>query len=354
MDVKANILVIEDNKDIRESVEEILQLSNYGVFTANNGKIGIELAQLHLPDLILCDIMMPDLDGYGVLYLLNRIKQTANIPFIFLTAKAERMDLRKGMELGADDYLTKPFDDKELLSAIEIRLQKREQFKNSYEETTSLDGLLAEARSTKLLKDLSEGSRIRSYKKKQNVYAEGDHPAHAYLVKSGSIRTYMVYQDGREITTGLYETGEFFGYDSVLLNKPGSDYAETLEPSSLILISQDEFNTLLFKNPQLSRKFIQLLSGNVQNRQDQLLKLAYNSVRKRMADALVGLAEKFGFPQDDRLTIKITRDELAAMVATAHETVSRTLGDFKNERLIEKGTGTITILSIQNLKNVKQ
>jgi CRP-like cAMP-binding protein/CheY-like chemotaxis protein len=354
MEVKANILVIEDNKDIRESVEEILQLSNYGVFAADNGKRGIELAQLHLPDLILCDIMMPDLDGYGVLYLLHNIKQTANIPFIFLTARAERTDLRKGMELGADDYLTKPFDDKELLSAIETRLQKREQFRNFYEDTTSIDGLLAETRSTKLLTDLLESSRIRSYKKKQNVYAEGDQPAHAYLVKSGRIRTYMVYQDGREITTGLYETGEFFGYDSVLLNKPGSDHAETLETSSLILISQDEFNALLFKNPQLSRKFIQLLSGNVQNRQDQLLKLAYNSVRKRMADALVGLAEKFGLAQDDRLTIKITRDELAAMVATAHETVSRTLGDFKDERLIEKGTGTITILSIQNLKNVKQ
>ena len=123
--MKKKVLVIEDNTDIRENVVEILQLADFTVFEADNGKIGVELALKNLPDIILCDIMMPELDGYGVLYLLGKNPETAAIPFIFLTAKAEKVDLRKGMEMGADDYLTKPFDDIELLNAIESRLKKK-------------------------------------------------------------------------------------------------------------------------------------------------------------------------------------------------------------------------------------
>ena len=133
------VLIIEDNNDIRENVIEILELAGYQVFEANNGKAGVDLAIKNKPDIILCDIMMPELDGYGVLYLLNKNTETAAIPFIFLTAKTERLDLRKGMEMGADDYLTKPFDDMELLSAIESRLKKKEQQQNYY--SNSLDRL---------------------------------------------------------------------------------------------------------------------------------------------------------------------------------------------------------------------
>ena len=97
------ILLIEDNVDVRENTAEILTLANYHVSTAQNGKEGVELAQQQNPDLIICDIMMPVLDGYGVLHMLSKNPETATIPFIFLTAKAERSELRKGMEMGADD-----------------------------------------------------------------------------------------------------------------------------------------------------------------------------------------------------------------------------------------------------------
>ena len=349
-----SVLIIEDNQDIRESTAEILEMADYTVYTAEDGKKGIDLAQTHLPDIILCDIMMPELDGYGVLYLLNKNDETANIPFIFLTAKAERADLRKGMEMGADDYLTKPFDDMELLSAIETRLQKREQLKKNIGNYASLEGLLDEARSTKLLNELSSGSRLRSYKKKQNIYMEGDHLSNVYMVKTGSVRTYMAYEDGREISTGMYKSGEFFGYNPLLLNAPCSDNAETLEPSELHLISRDDFNALLFKNPGISKKFIELLSGHVQEKQTQLLKLAYNSVRKRVADALVSLVEKFGDPNSETSTIKVSRDDLASMVGTANETISRTLADFKEEHLIEKEGSSIKVISLSKLRKVKQ
>ncbi len=133
------VLIIEDNNDIRENIVEILQLADYTVYEAQNGKAGVDLAVKYNPDIILCDIMMPELDGYGVLYLLNKNPDTTNIPFIFLTARAERLDHRKGMEMGADDYLTKPFDDMELLNAIESRLKKKVAQQDFYSK--SLDRL---------------------------------------------------------------------------------------------------------------------------------------------------------------------------------------------------------------------
>src|SRR5678810_422287 len=151
------ILVIEDNNEVRENIAEILELSNYKVLTAENGKIGVELALSELPDLIICDIMMPVLDGYGVLHLLNKHVDTYGIPFIFLTAKAEKTDLRKGMEMGADDYLTKPFDSIELLNAIEIRLKKAESIKqHADKDESNINAFIDNARQTGSIKLTSD------------------------------------------------------------------------------------------------------------------------------------------------------------------------------------------------------
>jgi DNA-binding response OmpR family regulator len=120
------VLVIEDSRDILDNISELLQLSNYKVFTAENGKIGIETALATKPDIIICDIMMPELDGYGVLHIVHNHPELQHIPFIFLTARTEQSEVRKGMSLGADDYITKPFDTTDLLNAIESRLKKAE------------------------------------------------------------------------------------------------------------------------------------------------------------------------------------------------------------------------------------
>jgi DNA-binding response OmpR family regulator len=108
------ILLIEDNPEVRENLCEILELSGYAVEQADNGKVGVEKALTSPPDLILCDVMMPELDGFGVLQILSKKSATTGVPFIFLTAKTEREDLRRGMNLGADDYLTKPIYKDEL------------------------------------------------------------------------------------------------------------------------------------------------------------------------------------------------------------------------------------------------
>ncbi|MEM9164457.1 MAG: response regulator, partial [Cyanobacteria bacterium P01_F01_bin.4] len=120
------ILVIEDEAQVRENIREILELNDYTVLSADNGQAGLQVAQTQLPDLVLCDVMMPVMDGYGVLESLRQTTQTAAIPFVFLTAKADRANLRQGMNLGADDYLTKPFETRELLAAIQARLAKQQ------------------------------------------------------------------------------------------------------------------------------------------------------------------------------------------------------------------------------------
>lgn len=118
------ILVIEDNNALRENTAELLELNDYCVFTAANGKLGVELALEHQPDLIICDIMMPELDGYGVLQCLQATEGLCNTPFIFLTAKTEKIEVQTGLAKGADEYIPKPFDDADLLNAVQRQLSK--------------------------------------------------------------------------------------------------------------------------------------------------------------------------------------------------------------------------------------
>ncbi len=123
------ILIIEDETAVRENLLELLEAENFETVSATNGRSGLELAHSELPDLILCDMIMPEIDGYGVLTALRQEVMTTAIPFIFLTAKASKLDFRQGMDLGADDYLTKPFTRAELLSAILSRLEKQANLK---------------------------------------------------------------------------------------------------------------------------------------------------------------------------------------------------------------------------------
>ncbi|KAA8486847.1 response regulator [Arcticibacter tournemirensis] len=347
---KPTILIIEDNDDIRESTTEILELANFQVLTADNGKSGVELAIKHHPDLILCDIMMPELDGYGVLYLLNKSPETATIPFIFLTAKAERIDMRKGMEMGADDYLTKPFDDVELLNAIESRLQKRDKQQAFYSKSLeNLDNLVSHGDGMAELQKLISDRKIRNIKKKQVIYYEGDQPAGLYLILGGRVKTYKLSEDGRELLTAIYGPEEYFGVNALLMTDSYHESAEAVEDTSLCMLPKDTVEQLINNYPEVGREFIKILSNNLKEKEDQLLQLAYHSVRKRMAQVLIRLAGN----DPDGGILKISRDDLAAMAGMATETVSRTLSDFKDEGLIEKKGSQIVILNAKRLQTMK-
>jgi len=347
------ILLIEDNLEVRENTAEILELANYRVITAENGKIGVEKALQEVPDLIICDIMMPVLDGYGVLHLLNKNTLLRNIPFIFLTAKAERLDFRKGMEMGADDYITKPFTDIELLNSIERRLRKVELLRKEYSpDINGIHAFMKDIGREDALKSLSEGRNINHYKKKQLIYSEGNHPGRLYFVQKGKIKTFKSNEDGKELTIGLYKEGDFFGYVSLLENSVYKETAEAMEDADVAVIPREDFESLINDNPEVTRKFIRILASNVSEKEEQLLGLAYNSLRKRVADALITLEKKYKKADSLPFSIHISREDLANIAGTATESLIRTLSDFRGEKLIDIREGNIIILNEKKLMSM--
>ncbi len=343
------ILLIEDNAEIRENTGEILTLANYEVISAENGKIGIDLAQREKPDLIICDIMMPELDGYGVLHILSKKPETAIIPFIFLTAKTEKSDIRKGMTLGADDYLTKPFDDTELLNTIETRLRKNELRTKGYENTSDgLDHFIQDARKALHLNELFKDKKVKAYKKKSEVFAEDETPSSIFFIISGSVKTYKAHPDGKELITNLYKSGDYFGFEPLLENSLYKESAVALEDSEIIVIPKVDFITLLNGHADVSAGFISLLCHKVAQKEQQLLNLAYNSVRQRTAEALLKVSQL----NDPKEKINISREDLSKIVGTASESVIRVLSEFKEEGLIEIESGKIRVLSADKLEKV--
>ena len=346
------ILVIDDNRDLRENTSEILELAGYKTLTAENGKIGVDIAVKEKPSLIVCDIMMPELDGYGVLHLLRKNADTQNIPFIFLTAKTERSDFRKGMEMGADDYVTKPFEDIELLNAIEVRLKKMEVLEHNYAATPQgLTQFVKDVKDSGLLKQLSDQYDVESFSKKQTLYQEGKRPRFLYFLVSGKVKSYKTHEDGKEYITDLFSAGDFIGYTALLEDKNYDDSATILEDAEIMQIPRDEFLQMVYSDINIAAKFIRIVTQNVKEKEERLLNLAYSSLRKRVAKALVDIHEKFN-KQGNTTLIEFSREDIAQYVGTATESLIRTLSDFKGEKLIDIKSGKISIINLDKLKNL--
>jgi CRP-like cAMP-binding protein/CheY-like chemotaxis protein len=349
--MKKKILLIEDNADIRDSIVDILQVAGYEALSESNGKSGVETAFCERPDLIICDIMMPVMDGYGVLHLLSKDEELSRVPFIFLTAKSERSDLRKGMALGADDYITKPFDVGDLLTAIDTRIRKAELAKKDY--PNSLDGVNEFLQNVNAVHALSLPSlekELSSYTKKEVLYRQGSFPKGVYYLNRGTVKTYRTNDQGKEFITGLYHPGDFFGYPALIEEGPHQETAMALENSEIAMIPKQDFVSLVFRNPQVSRKFMKILSNSLQERERQLLNLAYNSVRKRVAEALIQLCHS-----DDQKHVvnSASRENLASLAGAALESTVRTLSDFRQEGLIEISANKIILLKYDKLAGLK-
>lgn len=339
-----SILLIEDNDELRENTAEILELATYKVTSAANGKIGIQAALQQKPDLIICDVMMPELDGYGVLHMINKNPELSGIPFIFLTAKSERSDFRKGMEMGADDYITKPFTDIELLNAIESRFKKSDLAKNNYSaDEQGINNLVQDVKGITALHDLTDSSNLNMYEKTQVIYREGNYPNKLFFIKKGKVKAFKSNDNGKELTIGLLNEGDFLGYTALIENSTYKESAEAMEDCELCIISKEDFDLLINNNIEVAKKFIKLLAKNVSEKEHQLLSMAYNSLRKRVAEALLILQEKYKRDVQDKFSIHISREDLANIAGTATESLIRTLGDFKNEKLIEIKNGNIII-----------
>lgn len=345
------ILLIEDDTIMRENTAEILELAQYQVSTAANGRIGSALAKELKPDLIICDIMMPELDGYGVLHVLSKDPKTASIPFIFLTAKAEKSEIRRGMDLGADDYLTKPFEDTELLSAVESRLKKSDMLKKEF--SRDMDGLnhfLNEASGLEELSSLSKNRPVQKYKKKEVIFHSGDKPHYVYFLNKGAVKTFKTHDDGKEFITNVYRPGDFFGHVPLFEQRPYTDSALVMEESEIFKIPKEDFLALIHKNREVALKFIKLLSNQVEEQEKHLLRMAYDTVRKRTAEALLQLYRSKG---GQSASLVVTRDDLANLVGTATETVIRCLGEFKEDEFIEVNGREIVIVNVQGLERIQ-
>jgi CRP/FNR family transcriptional regulator, cyclic AMP receptor protein len=351
--MKAHILVIEDNVEVRENISEILELSDYSVLTADNGKTGVETALKDPVDLIVCDIMMPQLDGYGVLHLLSKHKETRNIPFIFLTAKSEKADFRKGMEMGAEDYLTKPFEGIELLKAIEVRLNKAKLHAEPIEPgEAGVSAFLKQVSQSGLVRLTSEEREIIELRKKQQLYAEGQRPRYLYYVLDGRLKIYKTNQDGKDLITHICGQSEFLGYNSILEQTTYQENAEVLEDARLMLIPAADFMELVTRDSKVAEQFIRLITKNVLKAEEDLLNLAYGSLRKKVANGLLEQVDSFGAVDKDAHAINLSRKEMAQAIGVATESFIRTLADFKQEKLIDIREGQIFILNKSKLKDL--
>lgn len=347
------ILLIEDNDEVRENTAEILELSGYKVFTAENGKTGIALALKELPDLVICDIMMPMLDGYGVLHALGKHSETSGIPFIFLTAKSEKTDFRKGMEMGADDYLTKPFDGSELLSAVETRLKKAGALQQQYlQRLNELNALINQADGEGKVQLTSEEREVNKYRKKHMLYAEGQRPLYVYFITAGKVKEFLIHEDGKEFISNIYGPGDFFGITSVIEEKSYNNNAQVLEDASVMLIPVADFLQLLNNDAQVATRFVKLLARHVEDKEAHLINMAYNSLRKKVANGLLQVMEKFRKENEERLVLDISRETLAQVIGSATESLIRTLGDFRSEKLIDIEEGKIVILNEKKLRGL--
>ena len=346
------ILLIEDDIVLRENTKELLELSDYNVNTAANGKLGLQAAIATLPDIIVCDIMMPELDGYGVLEGLSKQDSTMHIPFIFLSAKTERHDVRKGMDLGADDYITKPFSEDEIISAIESRLAKAAILKDRRNQQASKnDDSQDELRSLNDLKNFfDDNGEIFDFSKDEHIYIEGKNSNYIYLITKGIVKCHKLDENGKELTTALHKEDDLFGYTSFTQNIPYQETATTISDATLVGLSKNELKNILNTNHKLTLELIQLLTDDITGVKNQLLEMAYSSVYKKTATTILKFADKLNCKPDE--AIKISRSDLASVAGIATETLIRTLSSFKKQGLIVIEGRNIRIVDVEKLKEV--
>jgi len=348
------ILIVEDNTDIRENASRLLQSAGYKTFTADNGKNGLESARKYMPDLILCDIMMPILDGYGVLRALENIPEMTSVPFIFMTAKTEKADFRKGMDLGADDYLPKPFSGDDLLRVVSTRLKKSRLIKRPIDNNS--DVINDFTNTPKTLSDiniLTDNKNIKKIKKKDMLFMEGNSSNVFYLIISGKIITYKTNEWGKKYITEIYKERDYLGYGALFDEGKYKESAIAIENTEIAIIPKHDFFQLLQSDKEVAMRFLKLLSNNLSEAEEKLLKLAYDSARKRVAEALIFVSKKYEVNDKNESCFPLYRENISSLAGISPESVSRNLSDFKMEKLIETENGKIKIIDFKKLEMLK-
>ena len=351
------VLLIEDDTTLRENTAELLELNGYNVLTASNGDMGVQVAQNEIPDIIVCDIMMPVLDGYEVLEHLSQKESTNHIPFIFLSAKTERQDVRRGMNLGADDYITKPFSEDELVSAIESRLAKAQILSEKNEQPTTViaGSEVSSVEDLRSLNDLKnyfdDNGSVFKFSAGDIVFNEGQNSSYIYLITKGIVKCHKFDEQGKELTTALYKEDDLFGYTSFIENVGQKETATAIKEVEVVGLTKEQLKLLLQQNHKLTLEIVQLLTEDLNGVKDQLLQMAYSSVTKKTAHTLMKFAEKLNHKANE--PIKISRNDLASVAGIATETLIRTMSSFKQQGIIEIEGRNIKIIDLQKLSEIQ-
>ncbi|MCF6181566.1 response regulator [Lutibacter sp.] len=348
------ILLIEDDTTLRETTAEILELENYEVVTAANGKKGVELAKLVQPNLIICDIMMPEMDGYKVLEILSSNKTTQRIPFIFMSAKTELSEVRKGMDLGADDYLTKPVSEELLISAIESRLAKaallneneykkvdEDKDKNNYDHINSIE---------ELKNYFCDFGTTKIFEKGALIYREGQFCNDVYLIYKGNVKSFKIDEFGKELILNIYSDDDFFGFSIASDNMPNYEATMAMEKTEVVYISKATLVKILDANHILYLQILKFINENLTEIKEQLMEMAYGSIRRKTAKTIIKFANKMAYKPTDK--INISRRDLASVAGVATESLIRTLTNFKKEGILEIEGRNIRILNLDKLASI--
>jgi len=351
------ILLIEDDTVLRETTAEILELENYKVVTAADGIKGVEQAKLIAPDLVICDIMMPEMDGYDVLKLLSEDNNTKRIPFIFMSAKTEVKDVRKGMDLGADDYLTKPMNIDLLLSAIESRLAKaallnEEEIKEIKSNTPSqIESFPIEIENINDLKNyFCDFGETKTYKKKELIYEEDKYAKNIYLIYKGKVKSFKIDEFGKELITTIYRGDDFFGFSAIIDNSQNYESTMAMENSEIVVVDKLTLQKIIKNNYNLYLEIFQLINENLSEIKEQLLQMAYGSMRRKTAQTILRFAQKMSYKSSN--DINISRRDLASVAGIATESLIRTLTDLKKEGVIEIEGRNIRIINMGMLEAI--
>jgi DNA-binding response OmpR family regulator len=344
------ILIIEDDEILRDNTKELLELAGFEVFTAGNGKIGVQKAINTKPDLILCDILMPVWDGYKVLKVLKTQPETQFTPFLFLTAKTDMDDIRLGMNLGADDYITKPFKENELVQAIQRRLEKFKLLRSKPAKES--DTLKTDRISTieELKSHLRNKGDLILFKKKRIIYREEERANSIYLLEKGLIKCHKMDAEGKELITGLCKKGDFFGFYSFRDTMPYGETTTALEGGRAYCISRQAFIEIFNENPDLTFEFANLFTDSLANMREHLLDTAYGSVLKKTTHTLLQFAEKMLSGTGD--TINVARNDLACVAGISTESLIRSLAVLKKDKMIEIEGRSIKFLNLKKLKDL--
>ncbi len=350
---KPLVIVIEDQLEVRENLMETLELAEYRVLGAPDGHEGVKLVRANKPDLILCDVMMPKLDGFGVLELLRKDPVTSSVPFIFLTARAEREDLRRGMNLGAADYVTKPFFQDELLKVVELRIQQAEEeaplVGNSSEPKMVLSSQDYEVAKVSL-DQLSNEGRNRVYTDRSAIYFSGDKVHSVYKVASGRVRLYLETEFGKILTIDSLGEGAWFGLEDVFAGGGHSVSASAYPDAEIVLVDVAKYLDLVHRNPSLVLNQARQMSQDLALRAEQLMQIAYFSVRKRIAEFLLRSAERL---KTEISLIDLRREDIAEAVGTTPESVTRVLTEFRKDGLVHlPSAGGIEVVDVDGLADV--